>query len=124
MDSHPSFVTYMIVSAIQMGATIDYAIVLMNRYQTFKGGFPKREAMAEAVAHSFPTVFTSGSIMTLAGLLIAYRVSDVYVGHIGLAVGRGALISVILVLTVLPQLIVLCDPLIEGTRIRISGGDR
>ncbi|MBQ6372342.1 MAG: MMPL family transporter [Oscillospiraceae bacterium] len=124
MDSHPSFVTYMIVSAIQMGATIDYAIVLMNRYQAFKAELPKREAMAEAVSHSFPTVFTSGSIMTLAGLLIAYRVSDVYVGHIGLAVGRGALISVILVLTVLPQLIVLCDPLIELTRIRISGGDR
>ena len=124
MDSHPSFVTYMIVSAIQMGATIDYAIVLMNRYQAFKAELPKREAMAEAVSHSFPTVFTSGSIMTLAGLLIAYRVSDVYVGHIGLAVGRGAFTSVILVLTVLPQLIVLCDPLIELTRIRISGGDR
>ncbi len=124
MDSHPSFVTYMIVSAIQMGATIDYAIVLMNRYQAFKAELPKREAMAEAVSHSFPTVFTSGSIMTLAGLLIACRVSDVYVGHIGLAVGRGAFTSVILVLTVLPQLIVLSDPLIELTRIRISGGDR
>ena len=124
MGSHPSFVTYMIVSAIQMGATIDYAIVLMNRYQAFRAELPKREAMAEAVSHCFPTVFTSGSIMTLAGLLIAYRVSDVYVGHIGLAVGRGALISVILVLTVLPQLIVLCDRLIEGTRIRIAGGDK
>ena len=42
--------------------------------------------------------------MTAAGLLIAYRVSDVYVGHIGLAVGRGAAISILLVLTVLPQL--------------------
>ena len=122
MDSHPSFVTYMIVSAIQMGATIDYAIVLMNRYLTFKKDLPKREAMAQAVSHAFPTVFTSGSIMTLAGLLIAYRVSDVYIGHIGLAVGRGAFTSVVLVLTVLPQLIVLCDPLIEKTTIRFQGG--
>ena len=122
LDSHPSFVTYMIVSAIQMGATIDYAIVLMNRYLAFKKDLPKREAMAQAVAHSFPTVFTSGSIMTLAGLLIAFRVSDVYIGHIGLAVGRGALTSVILVLTVLPQLIVLCDPLIEKTTFRLQGG--
>ena len=123
LDSHPSFVTYMIVSAIQMGATIDYAIVLMNRYLSFKKELlPKREAMAKAVAHSFPTVFTSGSIMTLAGLLIAFRVSDVYIGHIGLAVGRGALTSVILVLTVLPQLIVLCDPLIEKTTFRLQGG--
>ena len=123
--SVPSFVTNMIVSAIQMGATIDYAIVLMNRYQVLKARMPKREAMAEAVNQSFPTVLTSGAIMTIAGLLIAYRVSDVYVNHIGLAVGRGAFISVILVLTVLPQLLVLLDGAVEKTRFRLddSGGD-
>ena len=117
---HTSFITYMIVSSIQMGATIDYAIVVMNRYQGLKATLPKKEAMAEAVNQSFATVLTSGSIMTVAGLLIAYRVSDVYVGHIGLAVGRGALISVILVLTVLPQLICLLDKAIEKTRFRIN----
>ena len=124
-SSVPSFVTNMIVSAIQMGATIDYAIVLMNRYQVLKARMPKREAMAEAVNQSFPTVLTSGAIMTIAGLLIAYRVSDVYVNHIGLAVGRGAFISVILVLTVLPQLLVLLDGAVEKTRFRLddSGGD-
>ena len=118
--SVPSFVTNMIVSAIQMGATIDYAIVLMNRYLVLRQEKPKREAMSLAVNQSFPTVLTSGSIMTIAGLLIAYRVSDVYVGHIGLAVGRGAFISVILVLTVLPQLLVLLDSAIEKTRIRLD----
>lgn len=120
MDQHPSFVTSMIVSAIEMGATIDYAIVLMNRYQVMKTSLPNKEAMTEAVKQSFPTVLTSGSIMTIAGLLIAYRVSDVYVGHIGLGVGRGALISVILVLTVLPQLLVLLDRPIEKTRLKSS----
>lgn len=115
-----SFVTYMIVSAIQMGATIDYAIVIMNRYQVMKAELPKKEAMAEAVNQSFATVFTSGSIMTMAGFLISFRVSDVYVGHIGLAVGRGALISVILVLTVLPQFICLLDKLIDKTKFRIK----
>ena len=121
----PSFVTYMIVSAIQMGATIDYAIVLMNRYLVLREEHPKKEAMAEAVNQSFPTVLTSGSIMTIAGLLIAYRVSDIYVGHIGLGVGRGAFISVILVLTVLPQLIVLLDSWITKTTFSIDlhGGD-
>ena len=61
---------------------------------------------------------TSGSIMTVAGFLIALRVSDVYIGHIGLAIGRGAFISVILVLTVLPQLLVLLDKFIDITTIR------
>ena len=116
----PSFVTNMIVSAIQMGATIDYAIVLMNRYQVLRAELPRKEAMASAVNQSFATVLTSGSIMTIAGLLIGMRVSDVYVSHIGLAVGRGALISVILVLTVLPQLLVLLDGAVEKTRFRLN----
>ncbi len=113
-----SFVTSMIVSAIQMGATIDYAIVIMSRYLDLKKEYPIREAMAHAVNESFPTVMTSGSIMTVAGFLIALRVSDVYIGHIGLAIGRGAFISVILVLTVLPQLLVLLDKFIDITTIR------
>lgn len=124
-SSVPSFVTSMIVSAIQMGATIDYAIVLMNRYLVLRETLPKKEAMTEAVNQAFPTVLTSGSIMTIAGLLIAYRVSDIYVGHIGLSVGRGAFCSVVLVLTVLPQLLVLFDGLIRKTTLHIdlTGGE-
>ena len=110
-----SFVTNMIVSAIQMGATIDYAIVMMSHYLDLRRLNEPRAAMVKAVNEAFPTVMTSGTIMTVAGFLIAYRVSDVYIGHIGLAVGRGALISVILVMTVLPQLIVLLDKVIEKT---------
>lgn len=115
-----SFVTHMIVSAIQMGATIDYAIVIMNRYRALRQQFEKREAMVKAVNESFPTVITSGAIMAVAGFLIGYLVSDVYVNHIGHAVGRGALISMAMVLTVLPQLVVLCDTLIEKTTLRFK----
>ena len=110
-----SFVTDMIVSAIQMGATIDYAIVIMNRYQSLKKGKGKREAMIAAVDEGFATVITSGSILTMAGFMIGFRVSDVYVSHIGLAVGRGAAVSVLLVMTVLPQFILLLDRLIDKT---------
>ena len=116
--AHPSFVTNMIVSAIQMGATIDYAIVMMSRYRARRAEVPPREAMTRALNDAFPTVITSGVIMAAAGLLVAYRVSDVYVGHIGLAVGRGALISMLLVLTVLPQLIPPLDRAIKATTIR------
>ena len=97
----------MIVSAIQMGATIDYAIVIMNRYQSLKKEKGKREAMIAAVDEGFATVITSGSILTMAGFMIGFRVSDVYVSHIGLAVGRGAAVSVLLVMTVLPFLLML-----------------
>ena len=110
-----SFVTDMIVSAIQMGATIDYAIVIMNRYLSLKKEAGKREAMIAAVDEGFATVITSGSILTMAGFMIGLRVSDVYVSHIGLAVGRGAAVSVVLVMTVLPQFILLLDKPIEKT---------
>ena len=124
MNITSSFVTNMIVSAIQMGATIDYAIVIMNHYQELRDKFDKKQAMVLAVNESFPTILTSGTILTMAGFLISMRVSDVYIGHIGLAVGRGALISVILVLTVLPQIIVLLDKIISKTKFKISlGGD-
>ena len=116
--SHPSFVTNMIVSAIQMGATIDYAIVMMSRYRARRAEDPPREAMVKALNDAFPTVVTSGTIMAAASLLIAYRVSDVYVGHIGLAVGRGTLISAFLVLTVLPQLLPLTDRAIFLTTVQ------
>ncbi len=107
--SRPSFVTHMIVCAIQMGATIDYAIVFMSRYIALRSGNDKKSAAALAVNESFPTLLTSGTIMATAGFIISRRVSDVYVGHIGLAVGRGALISMLLVLSVLPQLAMFFD---------------
>jgi len=118
--ARPCFITDLIVSAIQMGATIDYAIVLMNHYLALRGELSKKEAMVKAVKESFPTLITSGAILTIAPFLIAYRVSDAYVGHIGLAVGRGALISVIVVLTALPQLILIFDKAIEKTRFSIA----
>ncbi|MBO4468230.1 MAG: MMPL family transporter [Clostridia bacterium] len=119
----PAFVTNMIVSAIQMGATVDYAIVMTSRYKALRERFPKREAMIRAVNECFPTVLTSGLMLTLAGMLIAFNVSDVYVGHIGLAVGRGAAISVVLVLTALPQLLILFDKLMQKTTLKIKKKD-
>ncbi len=113
------FVTNTIVSALQMGATIDYAIVLMSRYQSLKASMPKKEAMTGAVSAAFTTVLTSGTILVAAGFMIAMRVKDVYVAHIGLAIGRGSLISIFLVMTVLPQLLVLLDRFIEKTSFTI-----
>jgi len=107
-----------------MGATIDYAIVIMNRYLRLRETLGKAESAAKAVAGSFPTIATSGSIMAVAGLLIGYRVSDVYVGHIGLAVGRGAIISVVVVTAVLPGLLILLDGAIRKTTLRFRASDK
>ena len=107
------FIAYLIVSAIQMGATIDYAIVISNRYLQLKQQMPLKEAITETLNQSFPTIFTSGSILTCAGFLIGEIASDATVASIGVALGRGTLISIILVLFVLPQILLMGDIIIE-----------
>ena len=112
--------SYLIVSAIQMGATIDYAIVITNRYLQLKTVLDRRAAAVEALNQSFPTVLTSGSIMTVAGFLIGKLSTDTIISSIGDTLGRGTLTSIVLVMTVLPQLLVLGDALIERTAITLN----
>ena len=112
--------SYLIVSAIQMGATIDYAIVITNRYLQLKSVLDRRAAAVEALNQSFPTVLTSGSIMTVAGFLIGKLSTDTIISSIGDTLGRGTLTSIVLVMTVLPQLLVLGDALIERTAITLN----
>ncbi len=119
-DTNLFFLSYLIVSAIQMGATIDYAILITNRYQSLKGGMSKNEATIEALNQAFPTIFTSGTILTTAGYLIGNMSTDPIVGGIGFALGRGTLISIILVLTVLPQILNVGDYLIEKSALTIN----
>lgn len=114
------FIAYLIVSAIQMGATIDYAIVISNRYLQLKQQMPLKEAITETLNQSFPTIFTSGSILTCAGFLIGEIASDATVASIGVALGRGTLISIILVLFVLPQILLRGDIIIEKTALTMN----
>ena len=114
------FIAYLIVSAIQMGATIDYAIVISSRYMQLKQQLPIKDAMVESLNQAFPTIFTSGSILTCAGFLIGEIASDATVASIGVALGRGTLISIMLVLLVLPQILLLGDFIIEKTALTMN----
>ena len=114
------FIAYLIVSAIQMGATIDYAIVISSRYLDLKQKMPIKDAITESLNQAFPTIFTSGSILTCAGFLIGEIASDPTVASIGVALGRGTLISIILVLGVLPQILLFGDFIIEKTALTIN----
>lgn len=114
------FIAYLIVSAIQMGATIDYAIVISSRYMQLKQQLPIKDAMVESLNQAFPTIFTSGSILTCAGFLIGEIASDATVASIGVALGRGTLISIVLVLMVLPQILLLGDFILEKTALTMN----
>lgn len=109
------FLGYLVVSAIQMGATIDYAIVITSRYMDLKTYMPIKEAIVETLNQAFPTIVTSGSMLVAAGFIISYVSSNAVVAAIGLALGRGTLTSIALVLLVLPQTLLIGDIIIEKT---------
>lgn len=114
------FLSYLVVSSIQMGATIDYAIVITNRYMELKTEMERKQAAVEALSQSFPTILTSGTIMAVAGFLIGGISTDATIGSVGQTLGRGTVTSIILVMTVLPQLLMLGDALIERTAITLN----
>lgn len=117
------FLGYLIVQAIQMGANIDYAIVISSHYQESKKEMPHKQAIIHALNAAFPTVFTSGTIMAAAGLLIGNLSAQPVVSIMGTCLGRGTIISIILVLCVLPSILVLGDSIIERTSFKMKGID-
>lgn len=109
------FLGYIIISAIQMGANIDYAIVIATRYNEVKGKMNQRDAIIETMNFAFPTVITSGAIMAVTGILIGNMSSEQTIASLGGNLGRGTIISIILVLFVLPQLLLISDKLVNKT---------
>ena len=88
------FMGYLIVSSIQMGANIDYAIVIATRYNELRDKMDHKTAMIETLNFAFPTILTSGTIMTVAGTLIGQMTSDACIVGIGQCLGRGTIISI------------------------------
>lgn len=120
MDEPLYFLGYLIVNSIQMGANIDYAIVISSHYSELKKEMESKEAIVEALNSSFPTIFTSGSILASAGVLISKMTTNPVIAAIGECLGRGTIVSIILVFFVLPQILVLGDKIIEKTSFKIE----
>lgn len=117
------FLSYLIVSSIQMGANIDYAIVISSRYTELKKQMPTKDAVVETLNQAFPTIITSGAILAIAGLLIGFLSSDPAISSIGICLGRGTLISIFLVMFVLPPTLLLGDTIIEKTSFTLKHHD-
>lgn len=118
------FMSYLAVSSIQMGANIDYAIVIASRYQELKNTMSHRDAMIETLNFAFPTVITSGTILAVAGTLIGQMTSEAAIVGIGQSLGRGTIISMLFVLFVLPQILLLGGGLADKTSISMPTAAR
>lgn len=109
------FLGYLIVSSIQMGANIDYAIVIASRYTELRKTMGRKESIIDTMNASFPTIVTSGTMLAVAGILIGKLTSDVAIFGIGKCLGRGTLISIFITMFVLPQILLVGDTIIEKT---------
>ena len=115
LDQPLFFMSYLVVSSIQMGANIDYAIVVANRYQELKGQMHHRDAIIETMNFAFPTIITSGTILAVAGTLIGLMTSTPSITGIGQNLGRGTIISILLVMFVLPQILLVGGKIVDMT---------
>lgn len=124
MGKNLFFLTYLIISAIQMGANIDYAIVISSRYMELKKVYPLKEAMIQSLNFAFPTIITSGTMLASAGFAIGLIASNETISAIGIYIGTGTAISIFLVMLVLPQILLFGDAMIQKTTFEIHTQER
>ena len=111
------FIGYIIVSSIQLGATGDYAILTTNNYIACRKELDKNAAAVETLKRSIPSILTSGSILTIVGYILYHVSSIAAIGDMGHLIGRGAILSMILVCTLMPALLVLGDRILMNSEL-------
>ena len=113
------FIGYIIVSSIQLGATVDYAILTTNNYIACRKELDKNAAAVETLKRSIPSILTSGSILTIVGYILYHVSSIAAIGDMGHLIGRGAILSMILVCTLMPALLVLGDRILMNSELEM-----
>lgn len=117
-DSSLSFIGYLIISTVQLGATVDYAILLTSQYFANRRELPKKPAMLKTLAGSLPAVLLSASILSIAGFTLSFTSSNPIVAELGVLLGRGTILSFVMVACALPGLLVLFDGVIQKTTLK------
>ena len=111
------YIAYLIISSIQLGATVDYAILTTDRYKENRRLMDKKEAVKQTVADVTVSIMTSGSVLAAVGLLLGYISTNRLLAQLGILIGRGAIFSLCIVLFVLPGLLYIFDRFIAGKKI-------
>ncbi|MGN0302536.1 MAG: RND family transporter [Anaerotardibacter sp.] len=112
------YIGYLIISAIMLGATIDYTIILTRSYLEKRRSAPKKEAMREAISATALTILTSATILTVCGFIIGCVSTNGVISSLGTLIGRGGLIATLNTFLLLPMLFILFDKIIEKTTLK------
>jgi hypothetical protein len=117
MGTSIQYIGYLIISAIMLGATVDYTIILSRSYLEMRQTMPKRQAIVQAISYSAITILTSATILTLCGIFISVISSNGVISGLGTLIGRGAFIAALNTFFLLPTLFMIFDRIIEKTTI-------
>ena len=118
------FMAYLIVSAIALGATVDYAILLTSKYQEEKAnGATGQAAIRNGIYRAAPGVLTSGSIFIVACLAVMAVSTNVIVKQITQLLARNALFSAILTFSFLPSILSIKERITKAISIKMGKGD-
>jgi len=109
------YIGYLVVMSIQLGATIDYAVLLTNRYMEFRKVMNPHDSILEAFQKSSASIIISAVVLSVAGFVEGFFSDILSVTEIGLLLGKGALISGLLIFIFLPPSLVLLDKIIMKT---------
>ena len=109
------YIAYLIISTIQLGISVDYAILFTDRYKEFRRTEPKRQAITDTVAATFVPITTSGIAITVVGTIMGIVSSHGILSQLGFFLGRGTFCSLVAVIFILPGMLCIFDKLIEKT---------
>jgi len=110
-----SFIGYLILGTVQLGATVDYAILLTHSYLHNRKALPKKEAMRVTIGDNLVAILISAMILATAGFTLAFTSTNPIIGELGTLLGRGTLLSFTMVAGVLPALLLLLDRVVQRT---------
>lgn len=110
-----SYIGYLIISTIQLGATVDYAILITRNYLTDRQMLSKRDAMRKTLSENIVAILVSAGILSISGFILAATSSNSMISELGTLLGRGTVLSFIMVVFVLPALFILFDRVVAKT---------
>jgi predicted RND superfamily exporter protein len=115
-----NFLGYLVLSAVQLGTTVDYAILMTSNYLKLRRRQPAADAARSALGDSFRSILVSASVLAAAGFSLYGSATNPAVSEIGLLLGRGTLLSLMMVTFFLPAMLTLCDRAIGRTTYKSS----
>jgi predicted RND superfamily exporter protein len=114
------YIGYLVISTVQLGATVDYAILFTDHYRAHRRTEPKLRAARAAFDEAFTSILVSGLVLSLAGFTLGLTSTNPIVSDMGILLGRGTIFSMLLVVCFLPAALIILDKIIVKTTYRMK----